>query len=209
LLTQRKRINKFELLRPLSVYLRVKRLLLLLALFSFVQANAQKLFEERDSVLSNDGRIFYSYTKGYLKGRKRVGAWKRYQSSTADTNLRVAWSATYEKGKLLEETHYTLDSYTVREYKSKYVLKREANYRYGKIVSERLYEDKTTMISKTYYADGELSGVGKEVLVEIIAGCDAGMRVYQKLGVWKYYDSAGKKLDDLEHKFNTKVFKRL
>jgi hypothetical protein len=65
------------------------------------------------------------------------------------------------------------------------------------------------MISKTYYADGELSGVGKEVLVEIIAGCDTGMRVYQKLGVWKYYDSAGKKLDDLEHKFNTKVFKRL
>ena len=65
------------------------------------------------------------------------------------------------------------------------------------------------MISKTFYSDGQLSGEGKEVLVEIISGCDAGMKVYQKFGTWQYFDTSGNRLEDLEHTFNTKVFKKV
>ena len=187
----------------------MKQLLLLFAIFSCTFSNAQKRFEKIDSTQVADGRVFYGHTFGFLKGRKRVGEWKYFQSSTADTNKRLAWSAKYDNGRLLEEVNYTLDSYTIREYKSKSILKREANYRYGKIVSERLYHSKTSVISKTYYSDGTLSGEGKEVLVKIIAGCDAGMKVYKKFGVWKYYDTAGNRLDDLEHTFNKNVFEKV
>lgn len=186
----------------------MKHILFLLFIGISITANSQRLFDEKDSVVNHDGRVFYSHTKGFLKGTKRVGEWKVFQYSTADTNKRLAWEASYEKGKLLSQKYYSLDGYTLTEFKNGQV-KREARYRYGKIVSERIYSSKKTAISKTYYSDGIVSGEGTVVLVEIIAGCDSGMQNFQKYGVWKYYDQSGNRLDDLTHNLNEFVFKKL
>ena len=82
----------------------MKHLLLLLIIGISITANSQRPFEEKDSVVNHDGRVFYSHTKGFLKGTKRVGEWKVFQYSTADTNKRLAWEASYEKEKFFQQS---------------------------------------------------------------------------------------------------------
>lgn len=172
---------------------------------SFGQSSYSKL----DSIILENGEVFYSLELGMMERGKKVGDWSKYQFTSKDTTKRLAVLVSYLKDKPKERSVFGLDGKVVTLFDKRGRPISEVQYRYGnKVWSRELVGSKKTL-KKTYYPDGQVSGEGYEVLVEVIAGSDAGMRMFMEEGVWKYYDTTGEPLDEIVKKLNKNVFKKV
>ncbi|MFT4603242.1 MAG: antitoxin component YwqK of YwqJK toxin-antitoxin module [Arenicella sp.] len=168
----------------------------------------QREFSQLDSSVARDGLVYYRLEVGVLKGRKRIGKWTVHQYNSKNSKPRLAAQMTYEKGFIRSQSIIRLDSEIRRTFSGKGKKETEIQFRYGKQIWSRKYLSPTKTNKKTYYPDGKVSGEGEEQLMVITGGCDSGMKVFVQVGVWKYYDSSGKLMDEQEMEFNKNIYKK-
>jgi len=187
----------------------MKAILITFLIFNVGLSFGQTSYSKLDSIILEDGEVFYSLEEGAMSGNKRIGDWSKYQFTSRDTTKRLAVLVSYLKNKPKERSVFGLDGKVVTVFDKKGRPISEVQYRYGKKVWSRELVGTKKTLKKTYYPDGQVSGEGYEVLVEIIAGCDAGMKMFVEEGVWKYYDTTGEPLDEIVKKLNKNVFKKV
>ena len=146
---------------------------------------------------------------GYKEKRKKEGLFQVYQYSSLDTNRNITWKGIYKNDELKSDELITLEGKRERIYKNKQSLETETYYRYGNKVYQHDYKSSNSRITRTFYANGQVSGIGEEVLVRITQGCDAGMRVFTREGKWTYYSVSGEIIDEREHSISEGPYKKI
>ena len=180
-------------------------------LIIFISSGIYSQSERVELLDSSIGDFYTNYylVIGHTLNGQKVGDWKLFQYSSADTNKFLAASETYENGTLSVLKEFKLDGHTEQNFDNKGRLMSESTYRYGNIVMQTEYKNRKKAISRSYYPNGQVSGEGPEILVKVIAGCDAGMIVFQRVGKWTYYDVNGSELDPQIYELNQNVYKKI
>lgn len=174
---------------------------------SQISLGQNEQYTELDSTESA-GITYYRLLVGQLENRKKEGLFQVYQYSSVDTNQNLTWKGTYRKDQLQSDELITLEGKCERIYGKNERVEKETYSRYGNKVYQYDYKSRKSRITQTFYANGQVSGIGEEVLVRITQGGDAGMKVFTKDGRWTYFDISGEKIDEREHRISEGPFKK-